>query len=48
MAEAMAVSGRPGAGGNVRPQAHRQFKLLPVALPSQRDWNDRVARWAAA
>jgi hypothetical protein len=32
----------------LRPKAHRQFRLLPVALPGQPEWNERVARWAGA
>ncbi|WP_419808366.1 hypothetical protein [Sphingomonas sp.] len=48
MAEAKAVTGRPVAGGNLRPIAHRQFKLLPVPCDAVPGWNERLARWAAA
>ncbi|MDQ2762681.1 MAG: hypothetical protein M3Y22_04080 [Pseudomonadota bacterium] len=34
------------ATGLLRPLAHGQFKLLPIPLPHQRDWNTRVVAWA--
>lgn len=39
---------RVGATGNLRPAAHGQFQLLPVALPRAADWNRRIAEWLAA
>ena len=50
MAEAIAVLGRLGARGKLRPQPQVQFKLLPVPSPApvMADWNDRVAQWAAS
>lgn len=48
MAEGVAVLGRPGAGGNVRPQPQQQFKLMPVPVRGLAGWNERVARWSAA
>lgn len=35
------------ANEEVRPAAHRQFKLLPVPCARAAGWNERVARWAA-
>ena len=48
MAEQRAASTRVGARGNVRSGDGRPMRLLPVILPRQDAWNERVARWAAA
>lgn len=38
---------RVGAMGNLRPIAHGQFRLLPVPLSRDPDWNARLISWAA-
>ena len=42
-----AVTAKAGsANENLRPIAHAQFKLLPVPMRGEREWNDRVVGWA--
>lgn len=36
------------ANEKLRPAAHGQFKLLPVPLRDDLDWNSRIANWACA
>jgi hypothetical protein len=38
---------RVGAMGNLRPAPHRQFRLLPVPLDRNPEWNARTITWAA-
>ena len=47
-AETRAASEQFGAGGNVHSAEGGPMRLLPVVLPRQDAWNERVARWAAA
>ncbi len=36
------------AADKLRPIAHGQFKLLPVPIRHDREWNSRVVEWAVA
>ncbi len=42
-----APAGRPAsAAGKLRPIAHGQFRLLPIPLDRDPEWNARIAVWA--
>jgi hypothetical protein len=40
--------GSNGGAAGFSPASHRQFRLMPVALPRAAEWNRRIADWLAA